>query len=185
METEYPITQSIRNIIKVIGDDPDREGLVDTPERIVKSWKTIYGGYKEKPDKVLATFFEDPMDSDEQVILSNINFCSMCEHHMLPFFGRIDIGYIPNEIIVGVSKLARVVEVFSRRLQIQERLTKQIADSINEVLNPKGVAVKVEAQHFCITSRGVKQKDARMITTCFTGVYRTKQTKKEDFLTLL
>jgi len=146
-------TDCVTRMLELIGEDPNREGLLETPARVVKSWGELYGGYNQKPEAILKTFSEGTCD--EMVVLKQIEFYSMCEHHMLPFFGKISVGYIPDKAVVGISKLARLVEVFSRRLQIQERLTGQIADALIEHLKPKGVMVVCEAKHLCMVARGV------------------------------
>ena len=135
----------IIEMLKAIGEDPTREGLLDTPKRVVKSWKTIFGGYKQNPEEVLTTSFTEKCD--EMVICKNIEFYSNCEHHILPFYGKCHIAYIPNDKIIGLSKMPRLLEVFARRLQVQERLTEQIADSMMKIIKPKGVGVKIEAKH--------------------------------------
>lgn len=176
--------EHIVELLKYIGEDPEREGLIDTPKRILKSYDELYAGYKQNPKEILGTVFEDGA-CDEMVILKDIEFYSMCEHHQLPFFGKISIGYIPNGKVVGVSKLARLVEVFARRMQIQERLTSQIADTLNEVLEPKGVMVICEAQHLCMVSRGVKKQNSKMITSAIRGVFKEKQEARNEFLQLI
>jgi GTP cyclohydrolase I len=172
--------QLVKDMLVAIGDKPDREGLKDTPQRVVDSWSELYSGYKLDASKVLkATFIEGVCD--EVVILKDISFYSTCEHHMLPFFGKIHIGYLPGEKIVGVSKLSRLVEVYSRRLQIQERLTTQIAQALEDNLKPRGVMVVIEGQHFCMTSRGVKQEKAKMITSAIRGAFQKEETRQEFF----
>ena len=178
MESRAAISQSIKNQIKHIGDNPEREGLVDTSERIIKSWDKLYGGYKQNAKDILkATFTEGKCN--EMVILKDIEFYSTCEHHMLPFFGSIHIGYIPGNKVVGVSKLSRLVEVYSRRLQIQERLTTQIANDIMSILEAKGVMVIAEAQHMCMTARGVEKQNSKMITSAIRGVYENSEVRNE------
>jgi len=188
MEAVNTITQNIeykiKDILQYIGDDPGREGLINTPKRIVKSWKKLYGGYAEDPNKILSTVFKEGV-CDEMVILKNIEFYSTCEHHMLPFFGVIHIGYIPDTKVVGISKLARLVEVFARRLQIQERMTDQIAEALVKSLSPLGVFVIAEAQHFCMVSRGVEKQKSKMITSSIKGVFMTKLEARNEFLQLI
>jgi GTP cyclohydrolase IA len=177
------IQHSLIDVLNYIGDEASREGLKDTPERIVRSWDKLYGGYKQDPNEILQrTFIEGACD--EMVILKNIEFYSTCEHHMLPFFGVIHIGYVPNNNVVGVSKLARLVECFARRLQIQERLVTQIADSIEKILEAKGVYIIAEAQHFCMTARGVEKQKSKMITSAIRGVFKTAEARNE-FLQLI
>jgi GTP cyclohydrolase I len=170
----------IYELLLAIGDNPNREGLLNTPKRVVNSWKELYSGYNLLAEDVLKTTFIDGT-CDEMVILDNINFYSTCEHHCLPFFGKVHIGYIPDKKIVGISKLSRLVEVFSRRLQIQERMTTQIADAIQTCLEPKGSIVCVTAQHFCMTSRGVKQEKAKMKTSAIKGAFTDEKLRAEFF----
>ncbi len=173
----------IKDVLRFIGEDPAREGLIKTPERMVRSWEKLFGGYKQKPEEILRVVFQDK-DYNEMVILDNIEFYSTCEHHFLPFFGKIHIGYVPNKKVVGVSKLARLVEIYARRLQIQERLVLQIADDIKKYLEPKGCIVIAEAQHFCMTSRGVEKQNARMRTSAIKGVFE-KQEARQEFLSIV
>jgi len=170
--------QNIKDIISAIGDDPYREGLIDTPSRVVKSWKELYSGYNQSPEEILKRTF-DADGYDQLIILKDIEFYSTCEHHMLPFFGKAYIGYIPNSRVVGISKLARLVDCFARRLQIQERLTKQIAEAINEHLNPLGVAVLIEAKHLCMISRGVSKQNSVMVTSELIGCMRNQEARNE------
>lgn len=175
--------EAITRIISAIGDDPDREGLMHTPERVIKSWSKIFGGYKENAKDVLRTVFVEGA-CDEMVLLKSIEFYSTCEHHMLPFFGKCSIGYVPSGRVVGISKLARLVEVFARRLQIQERLTGQVADALVEHLEPKGVMVVMEAQHFCMTARGVEKQDSIMVTSAIRGIFKLPEVRQE-FMSLI
>lgn len=172
------IEKNIREILEYIGEDPSREGLLETPKRIRKSWEKLFGGYEQRPDTVLATSFSEGA-CDEMVILRSIDFFSTCEHHFLPFFGKISIGYIPDGRVVGISKLARLVEVFARRLQIQEKMTTQIAEAIMEYLTPKGCMVIATAQHFCITARGIEKQDAKMVTSAVRGCFKDPSAKQE------
>jgi GTP cyclohydrolase I len=165
-------------LLERMGDDPQREGLLDTPKRVVKSWKEIYGGYKQDPAAVLGTTFEGGK-YDQMVICKDIELFSTCEHHMLPFYGSVTVGYIPKERVVGLSKLARLVEVFARRLQIQERLTGQIADTLQEVLAPGGVMVVVKAKHHCMCSRGVGKQNSWMITSAIHGDFYKPEVRNE------
>lgn len=175
--------EAVTRIISAIGDDPLREGLQNTPTRVIKSWEKLYGGYREDPADVLKTVFVEGA-CDEMVILRDIEFYSTCEHHMLPFFGRASIGYIPSGRVVGVSKLARLLEVYARRLQIQERLTAQVADALVTHLNPKGAMVILEAQHFCMTARGVEKQDSIMVTSAIRGIFSTPEVRAE-FMSLV
>lgn len=168
----------VQSLIRYIGDDPDREGLFDTPKRVVKSWKEIFGGYKMDPAKVLGTTFEKN-GYEQMVICKDIELFSTCEHHMIPFFGKAHIGYVPGDRVVGLSKLARLVEVYSRRLQIQEKLTQQIANTLNEVLKPKGVMVVIEAKHMCMCSRGVQKQHSSMVTSAMIGVFNDQGSRTE------
>jgi GTP cyclohydrolase IA len=173
------ITRSIYKMIEYIGDDPAREGVEDTPKRVVKSWNTIFGGYKQNPEDVLKTQFA--ADYDEMVVLKDIEFYSTCEHHMLPFFGKAHVAYLPNGKVVGISKLARLVEIYARRLQIQERLTTQIAQAIMEILNPFGCGVIMEAKHFCMVCRGVEKQNSIMTTSSLEGTFRDGTIRQEFF----
>lgn len=172
-----------RRIIELLGEDPEREGLLKTPERVAKSMRFLTQGYRQDPQAVLraATFRED---YSQMVIVRDIDFFSLCEHHMLPFFGKAHIGYIPNKYITGLSKIPRVVDIFSRRLQVQERLTTQIKDCIQNTLNPLGVIVVIEAQHMCMQMRGVEKQNSITTTSDFTGVFEQKRTR-DEFLNLV
>ena len=174
---------TIYEMIRLIGDNPAREGVAQTPKRVVKSWETIYGGYRQKAKDVLTAQFNSE-NYDEMVVLKNIEFFSTCEHHMLPFFGKAHVAYIPNGSIVGISKLARLVEVFARRLQIQERLTTQIADSLMDIIMPVGCGVVMEAKHFCMVSRGVNKQNSIMETSTLRGIFKEPDVK-QDFLKLI
>ena len=180
------IEDKIRGLIRYIGDDPDREGLVETPKRIRQMWETIFGGYhQEDPATFLGKTFELKEESGEMILLKNIEFYSTCEHHMLPFFGKVSIGYVPVHRVVGVSKLARVVESYARRLQIQERMTTQIANTIWTALHPLGVAVLVEAQHLCMIARGVEKQHSVMVTSAMYGLYRYNDAARSEFLSII
>ena len=171
------VNKLIYDLIKAIGDNPDREGLLDTPKRVIKSWETIFGGYKLTPEEVLTTQFSETYD--EMVICKDIEFYSTCEHHLLPFYGKCHIGYLPNGKIVGLSKMPRLVEVFARRLQVQERLTEQIANSMMEILEPRGVGVIMEAKHHCVVCRGVQKQNSVMITSALKGLFSEFNVKSE------
>lgn len=172
----------IREIIDLIGDDPDREGLLETPKRVIKSWDQLFSGYKQDPADIMKTFTEG--SCDEMVILKDIEFYSTCEHHMIPFFGKISIGYIPNGKVLGISKLARLVEIYARRLQIQERLVTDIADTIMKYLQPKGCMVVCEAKHLCMVARGVQKQNSIMVTNAVRGNFK-EQVVKEEFLKMI
>ncbi len=174
----------IREILRRIGDNPDREGLQQTPARIVRSWKEIYGGYAQRAEDVLVTQFQAEQ-YDAMVLLRDIEFFSTCEHHMLPFHGKVHIAYLPNEKIVGLSKLARLTDVYARRLQVQERLTYQIATELQRVLKPKGVAVMIEAMHQCMCSRGVRKRESKMVTSCLLGAFKENLASRTEFLALV
>jgi len=177
------IKDKIKDIIKFIGDDPNREGLKETPNRMINSWKEMFKGYTRNPEDVLKVFKEGACN--EMVILKDIDFFSTCEHHWLPFFGKINIGYIPNGKVVGISKLIRLVEIYSRRLQIQEKMTAEIANSIMSIIKPLGVMIVCKAQHFCITSRGVKKQNAIMITSAVRGVFDRDIKTRNEFTELI
>lgn len=178
----YP--ELIKEVLIAIGEDPEREGLRDTPKRVVKSWAELYAGYTQKPAEILSTVFEDGA-CDEVVILKNIAFSSMCEHHMIPFIGVAHIAYLPAGKVVGLSKLARLTDCFARRLQIQEKMTAQIADAIQEHLKPKGIAVVIEAHHQCMSARGIKKQSTTMVTSAMRGVFRDDQAARTEVLALL
>ncbi len=171
-------------LLQFIGEDPAREGLKETPARVLKAWKELSAGYSMDPATILSkTFTEEQYD--EMVILDNLRFTSMCEHHMLPFSGTASVGYIPYGRVVGISKLARLVQCYAQRLQIQERMTQQIANDIVTYLNPKGVAVIIQAHHQCMGCRGVKQPDARMSTSCMLGAMRKDVSARAEFMRLI
>ncbi len=176
--------KAIRTIFEFIGEDPDREGLLKTPTRVMESYKEIFSGYKIDPALVLQTIFFEKANFHDLIVLKDIKFKSMCEHHMLPIIGHVDIAYIPRDSIVGISKLARVVEIFARRLQIQERMTSEIADAIQSQLNPLGVAIKVSGLHHCMAMRGVNQESI-METVHFTGEFITNLKYRQEFLLLI
>lgn len=169
----------IRKLLFLIGENPDREGLVKTPYRVIKSYEELFAGYAQTPEEALSTVFKS--DADEMVFCNDIQFYSICEHHMLSFSGKCHIGYIPDGKVVGLSKLVRVVDVFASRLQIQENMTSQIADSIMRILKPKGVGVVVEAQHFCMKVRGVKNHSSYMKTSKLMGVFKKQEVRSEFF----
>lgn len=173
----------IKELLAEIGEDPGREGLLETPKRVAKSFSKLYGGYGKDPKDIITVF--DNEGYDEMVIAKDIEFYSMCEHHMLPFFGKAHIGYVPNKKIIGLSKMPRLVEVFARRLQNQERLTKQIASTLNDVLGPKGVGVIIEASHFCMMARGVEKQSCIMSTSSFTGLFLKDSRTRSEFLHLI
>lgn len=177
------ISELVKKQISLIGEDPSREGLLKTPERVGKAMQFLTKGYKEDPEAILkSALFEE--DYRQMVVVKDIDFYSLCEHHILPFFGKVHVAYIPNGKITGLSKIARVVDVFSRRLQVQERLTTQIKDCIEQVLNPLGVMVVIEAEHLCMQMRGVQKQHAMTVTSDFTGVFNQAKTR-EEFMKLI
>jgi GTP cyclohydrolase I len=177
------IARAVREIIAAIGEDPGREGLLETPERIGRLYAELFSGLAQDPLDVLGRSFDE--DHKEMVILKDIPFYSLCEHHFLPFHGSAHVGYVPEGRIVGVSKLARVVDILARRPQLQERLTSQVADAIMEGLHPDGVAVVIEAEHLCMTMRGVQKPGARMITSAIRGGFRRRGVTRSEFLSLV
>jgi GTP cyclohydrolase I len=175
---------AVRTLIAWAGDDPKREGLTDTPQRVVDAYEEWFRGYNEDPRDFLTKTFEDVQGYDDIVMLRDIDVESHCEHHMAPFLGKACVAYMPTEKVVGISKLARVVEILAKRLQTQETMTSQIATAINQSLLPKGVAVLIDAKHQCMTTRGVHHPDVSTITTQFTGVFKTDRELRERFLRL-
>ncbi|MCA0199470.1 MAG: GTP cyclohydrolase I FolE [Proteobacteria bacterium] len=176
---------AVRTLIRWAGDDPDREGLEDTPKRVVKSYEEFYEGYQRDPEEILRRTFEETEGYDEMVVLKDIEFHSHCEHHMVPITGKAYVAYLPDKRVVGISKLARVVEAYARRLQIQEKMTAQIANAINDVLKPRGVAVIVEAEHQCMTSRGVNKQGVAMVTSTMLGAFRDDPSTRREFLAIV
>lgn len=176
--------KAVRTLIAYAGDDPEREGLRDTPKRVVGAYDEFFAGYKDDPIEVLSRTFDDVGGYDDIVMLRDIELNSHCEHHMVPFIGKAHIAYFPTDRVVGLSKLARVVEVFGRRLQTQETMTAQIAETIDRVLKPKGVAVMIEAEHQCMSMRGVRKPGVATITTQFTGVFKEDPAQQARFMQL-
>jgi GTP cyclohydrolase I len=176
---------AVRTLIRWAGDNPDREGLVGTPDRVVRSYEEFFSGYDEDPAQMLERTFEETDGYDEMVILRDIRLESHCEHHMVPIIGRLHIAYLPNRRVVGISKLARVAEIYARRLQIQEKLTAQIANTIQTVLQPRGVAVVVEAQHQCMTTRGVHKPGVSMVTSRMLGIFRDNPATRQEFMAMV
>src|SRR5258705_7828980 len=175
------IEAAVVNILKAVGEDPEREGLQNTPSRVARMYPELLKGYRVDPEKLVnnALF---TVDYDDMVIVRDIEFYSLCEHHMLPFIGRAHVAYIPDGRVIGLSKIPRVVDMFARRLQVQERMTRQIADFINTLIKPQGVAVVMEALHMCSMMRGVKKHDARMTTSTMLGTFRTRIATRQEFL---
>ncbi len=176
---------AVRTLLLWAGDDPDREGLCETPKRVVKAYEEFFSGYHQDPEEILRRTFEEIEGYDEIVALRDIRFESHCEHHITPINGKAHVAYLPDKKVVGISKLARVVELYARRLQVQEKMTAQIANTINDVLRPKGVAVVIEATHQCITSRGVHKPGVTMVTSRMLGAFREESTTRREFLTLI
>lgn len=188
--TDQTVSQSeaeaaVRTLIRWAGDNPDREGVLDTPARVVRSYRELFAGYETDPREYLERTFEEVGGYDELVVLKDIRFVSFCEHHMLPVVGRAHVGYLPTDRVVGISKLARVVHGFARRLQIQEKMTSEIARAIQEVLRPQGVGVVVEAEHSCMTLRGVNTAGSSLTTSHLSGVIRDDARTREEFLRLV
>ena len=177
--------KAVKTLIEWAGDNPEREGLLETPKRVVNSYKEFFSGYDSKPEQILSKTFDEVEGYDEMVIVRNITIESHCEHHMVPFIGIAHIGYIPDKRIVGISKLARIADVFAKRLQTQEIMTAQIADTINEVLKPKGVAVVIDAQHQCMTTRGTHKTESSTITSRMLGLFRTNSNTRSEFMNLI
>ncbi|PIE91364.1 MAG: GTP cyclohydrolase I FolE [Acidobacteria bacterium] len=171
--------EAVDTLLQYIGENPEREGLIETPERVIKSYDEIFGGYKMEPSRILKTFRDGSESVDEMVIQRNIHFFSMCEHHMIPFFGVAHVAYVPEKEIVGLSKLARLVEVYARRLQVQERMTTQITQALMTHLKPKGAACVIQATHLCMVQRGIKKHQSDTITSSLEGVFRSGKTRAE------
>jgi GTP cyclohydrolase I len=176
---------AVRTLLSYLGEDPSREGLLDTPKRVVKAYAELFRGYGEDPADVLATVFEEVGGYRDIVLVRDIPFYSHCEHHMVPFYGKAHIAYYPTQGVVGLSKLARLVEVYARRLQTQETMTAQIAGAINSVLTPKGVAVMIEAEHMCMSMRGVQKPGSATLTTQFMGVFKDNPAEQVRFFSLV
>jgi GTP cyclohydrolase I len=176
---------AVRTLIRWAGDDPAREGLIDTPKRVVKAYEEWFGGYDEDAEAILARTFDEVEGYDDIVLVKDIRLESTCEHHMAPIIGKAHIAYLPSERVVGLSKLARLVDVFGKRLQVQEKLTAQIASALQASLNPKGVAVMIEAEHHCMSTRGVHRHGADTITTRFTGAFQSQPALQDRFLRLI
>ncbi|MFO0388870.1 MAG: GTP cyclohydrolase I FolE [Alphaproteobacteria bacterium] len=176
---------AVRTLIRWAGDDPTREGLIDTPKRVAKSFTEFFSGYDVNPADILQRTFQEVEGYDEMIVLRDIDFSSHCEHHMVPFTGRVHIAYIPNDKVLGLSKLARLVDVYAKRLQIQEKFTAQIANTLNDLLKPRGVAVVVEAKHMCMTMRGVQKTSSVMQTSHLLGLFRSDSRTRQEFFSLL
>ena len=179
-----PLQPVVHDLLALLGEDTSRDGLRDTPYRVAKALRELTCGYDQDPDEILKSALFD-VTYDEMVIVKDIEVFSLCEHHMLPFFGKLHIAYIPNQKVIGLSKTARIVDIFSRRLQIQERLTQQIADTIQRAINPAGVGVICEAQHLCMMMRGVEKQHSSTITSAMLGIFRDNPKTREEFLSLV
>lgn len=177
--------EAVRTLIRWAGDNPEREGLLDTPQRVIDAYREFFAGYEEDPDAILAKTFEEVADYDEIVLLKNMTFESHCEHHMVPIIGRAHIAYLPDKKVVGISKIARLLDVFAKRLQTQELMTKQIADTLERVLEPKGVAVIIDAKHECMTTRGVHKTDTTTVTSQMRGRFRSDPKSRSEVLQLI
>ena len=185
VDVPHDVEEAVRTLIRWAGDDPDREGLLDTPKRFARAWKEYAQGYEEDPARHLARTFDEVGGYDEIVLLRDIPFNSRCEHHLAPIIGKASIAYLPRDKVVGISKLARVLHGFARRLQVQERLTAEVADCICEHLQPKGVAVVIEATHACMTARGVQTPGVMMVTSRIMGVFREDDRSRKEVLALM
>ncbi len=183
--TEEQAKEAVRTLISWAGDDPEREGLIETPKRVIKAYKEFFAGYFEDPHAILSKTFEEVAGYDEMVIVKNIKLESHCEHHMVPILGIAHVAYIPNKRVVGISKLARVIDVYGKRLQTQETMTAQVASCIQNALLPRGVAVVIDAQHQCMTTRGIKKTESSTVTSRMLGVFRTDARTRSEFLNFI
>jgi len=183
--TQEEAEEAVRTLILWAGDDPEREGLLETPARVARSYNEFYAGYEQDPEQVLMKTFEETGGYDEMVLIRDIAVDSHCEHHMVPISGKAHVAYIPNNRVVGISKLARVVEIFSKRLQIQEKMTVDIAATIDRVLKPQGVAVVIEASHQCMTTRGIRKPGADTVTSQMLGSFRDDPSTRREFLAMI
>jgi len=177
--------EAVRTLLRWAGDDPSREGLVDTPRRVAKAYRELFSGYDENVEEVLGRTFEEVAGYDDIVLVKDIPFFSHCEHHMVPIIGRAHVAYLPDGQVLGLSKIARVVEMFGRRLQTQEAMTAQIAQAIDGTLRPRGVAVMIEAEHLCMSMRGIEKQGSTTLTTSFTGIFKDEAVEQVRFLTML
>lgn len=183
--TKEEAQQAIKTLLEYIGEDPLREGLLETPRRVIKSYGEFFKGYHEDPDQILSKTFEDVEGYDEIVLLQNMRLESYCEHHMVPIIGKAHVAYLPNGKVVGLSKIARVLDVYAKRLQTQERLTMQIALAIEKALDPKGVAVIIDSMHQCMTTRGVHKSETSTVTSCMRGIFRKDEKSRSELMSLI
>ena len=179
------VEKAVRTLIEWAGDNPDREGLIETPKRVAKAYEEFFEGYNQDPEEILRKTFEEVEGYDEMVIVKDIRLESHCEHHIVPILGKAHIGYIPNNRVVGISKLARIVDVFGKRLQTQETMTSQIANTIQKVLDPKGVAVVIDAGHQCMTTRGVHKPESSTVTSAMKGIFKDNAVTRNEFLSFV
>ncbi len=177
--------KAVRTLIQWAGDDPDREGLRETPARVARAYEEFFSGYLQDPREILKRTFSEVEGYDEMIVMNDIRFESHCEHHMVPIIGKVHIGYLPDKRVIGISKLARLVEVYARRLQVQEKMTVQIADTLQEILQPKGVAVVIEAAHQCMTTRGVHKPGVGLVTSRMVGAFRDDPSTRREFLAVI
>ncbi|OWV75145.1 GTP cyclohydrolase [Rhizobium sp. R339] len=188
-ESDRPSQQEAEEAVRVLlrwaGDDPTREGLLETPARVVKSYRELFSGYDMAPEDVLGRTFEEVAGYDDMVLVKDIPFYSHCEHHMVPIIGKAHVAYMPDGRVLGLSKIARVVEIYGRRLQTQETMTAQIARAIDDILNPRGVAVMIEAEHMCMAMRGVQKQGSNTLTTTFTGTFKTEPADQARFMSMV
>ncbi len=185
MPTQREVEAAVNTLLRWIGEDPSREGLLDTPKRVANAYKEMFAGYDKDPAEELGRTFEEVAGYDDLVLVRDIHFHSHCEHHMVPIIGRAHVAYLPDRKVVGLSKIARVVDIFAQRLQTQEALTAQIAGCIQEVLNPRGVAVMIEAEHMCMAMRGIRKQGSTTLTSTFTGAFRDHPEEQVRFMTML
>ncbi|HEV7306510.1 GTP cyclohydrolase I FolE [Ensifer sp.] len=183
--TQKEAEEAVRVLLRWAGEDPEREGLLDTPSRVAKSYRELFSGYDLAPEDVLGRTFEEVAGYDDMVLVKDIPFYSHCEHHMVPIIGKAHVAYLPNGRVLGLSKIARVVDIYGRRLQTQESMTAQIARAIDESLAPRGVAVMIEAEHMCMAMRGVQKQGSTTLTTTFTGTFQTEPTEQARFMTMI
>ena len=183
--SEMEAMEAVKTLISWAGDDPNREGLLETPKRVIKAYQEFFQGYNTDPDKILSKTFEEVAGYDEMVVIKDIRLESHCEHHIVPILGIAHVAYMPNKRVVGISKLARLVDVYAKRLQIQETLTSQIAETIQRVLDPLGVAVLIDASHQCMTTRGVHKPESSTVTSRMLGIFKTNENLKSEFMELI